>query len=77
MFKEDIVNEDNNNEFEESDNDQEDKTYIAQRTEENAENTGVRRTRREIRVPERLGNFRVHLHSNKKQMIPTNNNETV
>ena len=43
----------------------------------NQETAGVRRTTREIKVPERLGNYRVHLHSEKTQQIPENSNETV
>jgi len=37
----------------------------------------VRRTTREIKVPKRLGNYRVHLHSDEKQPIPTSSKVTV
>ena len=74
---EEIVNEDEDNMFEESDDEIEDETYTEQRTEESTESTGVRRTRREIRIPDRLGNYRVHLHNKKGMSNSADSQETI
>ena len=78
QIEEDEIEEDNIDE--EYDDDEDEEEYIDENTENEPridgiqETTGVRRTAREIKVPERLGDYRVHLHSEKKQPTP---NETV
>ena len=68
----DEINQEENNNNDVNDSEIEDKEYT-----EDTETTGVRRTKREIRLPERFGDYRVHLHSKQEINRSTNSEEAV
>ena len=77
--EEEIIAEDHidNEVIEGIDNESEDDTFIEQESESTQETTGVRRRTRETKLPERLGDFRIHLHHKEEQEINENAKESV